>query len=321
MVLEAGGVKGVAFAGAIEVLAAAGYSFPRIAGTSAGALAGSILAALEHAGEPATRLLEILSGLDLSMLLDEGPVGRLLGPLHDVADIGSLLVDGGLHPGKALHDWIAGVLGDLGVHTFGDLRRVDPGSALPPEYEYSFVAVTSDISQRRMTILPWDYPHYGLEPDEQPVADAVAASACVPFVFQPRHLASNVGDIRLVDGGLLSQYPITIFDQPTEELVRWPTLGIRLSARETDRPMVHPTNPPIELVVALVETMMNGWDARHIDDAGSAARTIFADTGFVSSLDFNLSAADKARLVAAGHDAATRFLSTWNDKAWRETYR
>lgn len=320
LVLESGGVKGVAFAGAVEVLAQAGYSFPRIAGTSAGAIAGSILAALQHAGEPATRLLEILGPLDVSTLLDEGAVGRLFGPLHDIADVGSLLVDGGLHPGRALHGWISGTLADLGIRTFGDLRRTDPGSALPPAYEYSFVAVTSDISQRRMSLLPWDYAHYGLDPDEQPVADAVTASACIPLLFEPRHLTSKGGDIRLVDGGLLSQYPITIFDQPSQERVRWPTLGIRLSARETDRPIVHSTRPPFELMVALVETMMNGWDARHIEDAGSAARTIFVDTGFVSSLNFDLSAAEKAKLIAVGRQAATAFLATWDAAAWVARY-
>ena len=42
LVLEGGGVKGIALVGAIGPLVAAGYRFPRIAGTSAGAIVGSI---------------------------------------------------------------------------------------------------------------------------------------------------------------------------------------------------------------------------------------------------------------------------------------
>ncbi len=41
VVLEGGGVKGIALVGALSVLMDAGYTFPRIAGTSAGAIVGA----------------------------------------------------------------------------------------------------------------------------------------------------------------------------------------------------------------------------------------------------------------------------------------
>lgn len=40
LVLEGGGIKGIALVGAVTALAEAGYAFPRIAGTSAGAVVG-----------------------------------------------------------------------------------------------------------------------------------------------------------------------------------------------------------------------------------------------------------------------------------------
>ena len=49
LVLEGGGVKGVALAGAVVRLARAGYAFPRVAGSSAGAVAGCLVAALQAA--------------------------------------------------------------------------------------------------------------------------------------------------------------------------------------------------------------------------------------------------------------------------------
>lgn len=51
LVMEGGGVKGTAFVGALDVLSAAGCAFPRIAGTSAGAVTGVLVAALQRAGE------------------------------------------------------------------------------------------------------------------------------------------------------------------------------------------------------------------------------------------------------------------------------
>lgn len=310
LVMEGGGVKGMAFVGALDVLARAQYRFPRIAGTSAGAIMGSLVAALQHAGEPLTRLPDIAATLDLPRVTDSSAVGRALGPLHGIADAVSLLATGGLHEGKYLRDWLTGVLGDLGVATFGDLRRTDPGSALPPEREYALVVVVSDLSDQRMSLLPWDYGHYGLDPDEQSVADAVGASAAVPYVFRPVRLKTRPeGSASLVDGGLLSNYPITVFDHEDRADARWPTIGIRLSAREHD-PAVHaPVGNLLQATSALVETAVHGIDRRHIDDPDAIERTMFVDTSGLSALDFDQSPAQIARLVEAGRTAATKHLA------------
>lgn len=309
LVMEGGGVKGMAFVGALEVLIDAGYDFPRIAGTSAGAITGALLAALQHAGEPPGRLIELAASLDLSKVTDSGRVGRVLGPLHGLADAASLLFEGGLYEGVYLREWLTGVLADLGVHTFGDLRRVDPQSALRPEREYALVVVASDLSSHRMSLLPWDFGHYGLDPDDQSVAVAVCASAAMPFVFEPVRLRAPGGTVSLVDGGLLSNYPITIFDQPERTESRWPTIGIRLSAREEDRGVAGPVNNAFELAKALVQTALHGVDRRHVDDPVTIARTMFVDTSEVPSLDFDLTADQQEELIQSGRAAATKFLA------------
>lgn len=323
LVMEAGGVKGVAFAGAVAVLAEAGYHFPRVAGTSAGALSGALVAALEHAGEPLTRIAEIAATMDLSKFPDSGRVGKALGPFHGIADAASFVFEGGLYEGRYLHDWVSGVLGDLGVHTFADLRRDDPGSALPADHDYAFVAVTSDTSEHRMTLLPWDYPHYGLDPDEQPVADAVRASASIPYFYEPAILRTRDPDgvVSLVDGGLLSSYPITIFDQPEETPPRWPTFGMRVTPPPDASNRGDPANHPIELSIALIETMLEGWDRRHFDTADTQGRTIVIDTSGVGGLDFDISAEQRADLVSQGRLAAQRFLQQWDFADWLARFR
>jgi NTE family protein len=45
LVLEGGGVKGIGLVGAYSALTDAGYAFHRIAGTSAGAIVGALIAA------------------------------------------------------------------------------------------------------------------------------------------------------------------------------------------------------------------------------------------------------------------------------------
>lgn len=317
LVMEGGGMKGMAFVGALEVLTEAEYRFPRIAGTSAGAIMGSLVAALQHAGEPLTRLPDVAATLDVSRLPDSSRVGRALGPLHGVADAVSLLVTGGLHEGRYLRDWLTATLADLGVRTFGDLRRVDPGSALETEREYSLVVVASDLSDHRMSLLPWDFGTYGLDPDEQSVADAVCASAAIPYIFRPVRLRTRTaggsargGAVSLVDGGLLSNYPITVFDQSDRAAARWPTIGIRLSAREDDPAFHAPVGNVLQVTNALVETALHGIDRRHIDDPDTIARTMFVDTSGTPSLDFDQTPEQVERLVEAGRAGATKFLTT-----------
>ncbi|OYO06752.1 hypothetical protein CGZ95_00235 [Enemella evansiae] len=307
LVMEGGGVKGIAFGGVLEVLAARGYRFERCAGTSAGAISAALVAALQRAGESPDRVREVAATMDFQRLRDSGPLGRALGPFHTVGDLASLLVRGGLYRGDYLADWLGGVLGDLGVRVFGDLRRVDPGSALPPEREYRLVVVTSDLSRRRMTLFPWDAASYGLDPDELSVAQAVRASAAIPFVFQPVRLRTPDGTASLVDGGILSNYPITIFDQPDRAQSRWPTIGVRLSAREGDRP-VEPVNNALDIGIAVVDTAMTGADARHIDDPDTIARTIFVDAGSVRPTDFSISPERQYELIQRGRDATEKWL-------------
>ena len=76
--------------------------------------------------------------------------------------------------------------------------------------------------------LPWDYRRvYGLDPDEQSVADAVRASMSIPFFFRPVTLTSAAGRTStLVDGGLLSNFPIDSLDRRDGKTPRWPSFGV-----------------------------------------------------------------------------------------------
>src|ERR1700727_1821372 len=74
LVLEGGGVKGIGLAGAILVLAEAGYRFPRTAGTSAGAIAAVLVAAIEKSGQDMTVLAEYLHDIDYKQFMHTGPV-------------------------------------------------------------------------------------------------------------------------------------------------------------------------------------------------------------------------------------------------------
>lgn len=320
LVLEGGGVKGLALVGATARLAAAGYRFERVAGSSAGAIVAAVVAALQQAGESVSRLEELARSLDYSRLRDRGSVARFFGFLGPVTDGLAIAFENGIFEGAYLYDWLSGVLDDLGVRTFGDLRRDDPGSSLPPDRQYALVVTASDVSRQRLVRLPWDYAEYGLDPDEQLVADAVRASAAIPFFFEPVVLRSPGGEVStLVDGSMLSNFPIEMFDRTDGVAPRWPTVGVRLSARSEGPPVSAPVTGPVSLALAVVETMVAACDARHIDDPCVQARSVFVDTSGQSPVDFDITPERQEALLRNGRDAAAAFLADWDFGSWLAT--
>lgn len=306
LVLEGGGVKGIGLIGAIEEIDRAGYIIRRVAGTSAGAIVGSLIAA----GMPVETALKTMRELDYKKFRDESFIDKL--------GIGgkslSLFFEQGIYEGAYLRNWLADQLEKLGVRTFADLKITEPwAEALPPEQRYKLVVVASDISGGRLARFPWDYKRYGLNPDEQLVADAVRASMSIPFFYEPVKLDGQI----LVDGGMLSNFPIDLFDSTPQ----WPTFGIKLSAKPGANLVANQVNSTFDFAKALLSTMINAHDQMHIDDPATAARTIFVDTFKVKATDFDIHKETQEKLYQSGRSAAQTFLKIWEFKKWQEKYR
>ena len=179
--LSGGGVKGIGLVGAVVALMDAGYSAQRVSGTSAGSIVGAVVAAASMGDQLSPEeVKELALQLDYHKFTDPGPLERLpvLGPSWAV------LRGTGIYKGDYAHDWVRSQLKNLGVHTFGDLAIRD--DSLPAEQRYKLVVTVADVTTGQLVRLPWDYRRvYGLDPDEQSVADAVRASMAIPFFFRP----------------------------------------------------------------------------------------------------------------------------------------
>jgi NTE family protein len=304
LVLEGGGVKGIGLIGALEELARAGYSFKRVAGTSAGAIVGSLIAA----GMPIETALTTMRSVDYQKFRDEGFIDKF--------GIGgktlSLWSEQGVYEGRYLREWLGAELEKLGVRTFADLRITEPWAKdLPPEQRYKLVVVASDVTNGRLARLPWDYKRYGLNPDDQLVADAVRASMSIPFFYEPVKLDGNV----LVDGGMLSNFPITLFDGTAD----WTTFGIKLSAKADANMVANPIGSTYDFAKAILATLINAHDQMHIDDPCTSARTIFVETFKVKATDFDINPETQNLLYESGKKAAKQFLKEWDFADWQKT--
>jgi NTE family protein len=307
LVLEGGGVKGIGHVGAITALDEAGYTFSRVAGTSAGAIVASLVAA----NMTASKMQQELKSVDYTKFRDPTDLSKL----SLLGEGLSVLFEKGIYRGDYFHEWIKQQLDSQGVRTFGDLKvTTDPGSSLTAAQSYRLVVMTADLTRGELVRLPWDYPKYGLEPDQQLVADAVRASMSIPFFFKPVTVkfTADKTDCWLVDGGALSNFPIGIFDRTDGQTPRWPTFGIKLSARPNANQVAHPITDTRTFAEALLSTMMNAHDQMHLDDPCVVARTIFVDTGNVQATDFNIDPATQQTLYQSGFSNAQWFLSQWH---------
>ncbi|CEG27831.1 phospholipase [Bacillus sp. B-jedd] len=288
-VFSGGGIKGFALVGAYEAIERRGFRFCRVAGTSA----GSIVASLITAGYSCKEIQSLLEELELEKLLDSR---KLLVP-SPIAKWLLLYWKMGLYKGEALEQWVAEKLVMRGVRTFGDL----PEGALR--------VVASNLTNGTMFIIPDDLPKYGISPKAFPVAKAVRMSCSIPYFFEPVRLPGAEGTNLVVDGGVLSNFPMWLFDAENVKKVR-PVLGIQLSHDPENHPP-HKIKNAIKLFEALFETMKDAHDARYISRK-HAKNIIFIPTAGVASTEFGLTEERKEKLIKHGRECAEQFFRKWS---------
>jgi NTE family protein len=319
LVFEGGGVKGIGLAGAYAALSERGFEPKCVAGTSAGA----ITAALVAAGYSSAELDRILLELPFSDFKDPdwwdkaGTPGKLV----------SLIREKGIYEGKFFRDWIAGLLEAKGVTRFGDLSFEQDDR---PEKGYRLKVIASDVTHRRMLVLPDDAGHLGVDPDELEIAYAVRMSMSIPIFFEPvvHENPKTGGEHLIVDGGMLSNFPVWLFDAKGRE-PRWPTFGLMLVEPDPKVPLGHriggedhgvPRGSLIDYLKSLASTMMAAHDRLYLENA-TFARTVPIPTLGVGTTEFDITPARALALYDSGRAAAEKFLASWDFDAYVEEYR
>ncbi len=174
-VFEGGGVKGIGLVGAVSVIEAAGYEFANLAGTSAGAIVATLLAA----GYNAAELKQTINGIDFNTFEDP----PLIGHIPFVGAVVDEIFLKGLYKGDVFLHLMRDLLAKKGVRTFRDL--ISPEFAGDDRYRFKVRVVASDISRGRMLVLPQDVRDYGMAPEDLEVALAVRMSMSIPYFFGP----------------------------------------------------------------------------------------------------------------------------------------
>lgn len=289
LVLAGCGVRGASYAGALMQLEMIdpenGLEIQKIAGTSAGA----IVAALVAVGYRGRDLQRILFETDFNKFRD----ARLLRRSYDLS------IHGGIHRGEALERWLDKIVGG---RTLGE-TSIPLSIVAFDMLNYETVVLSSESAPRI------------------PIARAARASAAIPLFFRPVSMLQELAgghkvERDLVDGGVLENFPVELFD--VAGAPRWPTIGLTIADRD-ERPRNIPCLPKgPETALKLFMAIRAAYGKRL--SAHNAYRTVsIHDTG-ISSTDFSLDDRQKRVLSHAGALAAAQFIARWRDGGGFEGY-
>jgi NTE family protein len=333
-VFEGGGVKGIALAGAVAAAEQAGVKdWKNVAGTSAGAIVACLLAV----GYDGSGLRKILDDVVYSRFADYGRLGKVQGWVWNQ------FRSRGLAPGVFFTNWLGERIKESPLATelgkeelvFSDVARDD----LPPELSpldvararYRLRVIGSEITKGRMLVLPQDIEGYYRKDgtpyaaETLPLVEAVRMSMSFPFLYTPHVLYDGQSQPHyVVDGGLLSNFPVWLFDRRDGKQPVRPTWAFRLHGGSLEEPAEPYRSLPmpfwrLKLAQAMFAAATGAWDERNVLEAASV-RTINIPTFDVATTDFNLSPANGTRLYESGMKSTGQFFERERTREFLEQF-
>ncbi len=325
LVFEGGGVKGIAYAGALEVLQEKNIlpKIQRVAGTSAGA----IVAVLVGLGYTPEEIKKIVWDLDFKNFMDDSwGIAR---------DSKRLIKEFGWYKG----DFFRQFIGDLIQKKTGNSNATFADLEAMKSNKYPFhdiYLIGTNLSTGYSEVFSAEHtPRYC-------IADAARISMSIPLFFAA---VRNVRNDVYVDGGMLDNYPIKLFDRTkyvkknlthteyydeinkslkkrkrkiADYVFNKETLGFRLDSKKEIAMFRDNAEPPVRkienffdythaLFSTLIDFQMNVH--LHSDDW---QRTIYIDTLGVKPVDFGIKDDKKNELLESGRNYTKTYFD-WYD--------
>ena len=355
VVLEGGGVLGIALVGYTYALEAAGIRFLGIGGTSAGAINALLLAAIGGKAESKSEhIIDAIANLDIAGFEDGGP--HLLPLIEEVENhhwlsavwhgrkpLQKIWTKYGVHPGKEFFNWIDAQMRAAGtpdVHSLLDRAATAPADLFhrerhelkDREKECSLAFITAEITTETKVDFPRMAPLFWQNWQSISPAHFVRASMSVPFFFEP-YVVDNIpknGDWAgiarfngppparcvFVDGGIMSNFPIDMFHDPFHVPCA-PTFGIKL---DLDRDAGHKVGSVLEFTMAMFNSARHTLDVDFLMKNPDYRQLVgYIDTTPHHWLNFSMGAEEKLDLFERGVEAGTKFLANFDWNFYKQT--
>jgi len=322
LVLEGGGIHGLAYAGVFSVLEEEGIltQIEKVGGTSAGSIAGMMICIGYTAGEIDSIMME----LPLQKFNDGygGIVGKYA----------RFKKDFGIYKGAAFEKWLKKLVAKKTGNptlTFGQLHKLHSENNI---YKDLYCTGTN-LSKQQLEIFSFE------NTPDMPIALAVRISAGIPLYFEPIVLNDHLQEIKksdttsavnyYVDGGMLCNYPISMFDTCSynnnpllcDRVSFNPqTIGIKLERPQqidslknnNTRIPAYDINRQSEYLFAFANLLMETLSRKYPGLENELGRTIYVDQGNLFPRIKRTKQSDKLQLYQNGVKAASDFLAAKN---------
>ena len=253
----------------------------------------------------------------------------------------------GLNPGDRFFNWLSSCLENAGVRTLADARKIIdyiPEDMVHRNHGKNFTKptaplklVAADLTTSSKIVFPAMAPLYWEDPESLNPAYFGRASMSIPGFFQPmeargiskitdvagkwKNLCSFDGKIpdkiTFSDGGLLSNFPISLFHQP--QVPSAPTFGARLGYQSR---AVNEIDSVFGYAGGLFNALRQYSDYDFIYQNPDYQRLItYIPTAGHNWLNFNMTAGDKLSLFKNGMTAAYNFLESFDWTTYKEIRR
>lgn len=299
LVCKGGGVKGIALVGALLYFEEYGYIWKKVAGTSVGAIVASLVAV----GYTAKEIYDIMLKIDYREFADKNTLQSipLIGPPI------SLFYSKGIHAGDYVENFLSEKFEQKGKKYFKDIYE---------NGESKLKVIASDVTRHKLIVLPDDLVEYNINPMEFEIAKAVRMSLSIPFFFEPVILNKKGNPSYIVDGGLLSNFPIWIFD--VSDRPRWPTFGLNLYNNVQSSNSNH--HGLISYLMDVIETSLSTSEEIYFKDC-DCVRIVNIPTLGISTINFDITKEEMTSLFNSGYNSAKSFLETWDFNSYINNFR
>ena len=288
LALEGGGTKGHIYMGAALELEKLGVlqTIQSISGASVGAIAALLFAT----GWPVKKIQDIYSKMDFKTMAMGGILDKLWVP-HNIEK------KGGAFEGTAFHNWFKEIVKEVTGDPKTTFKQWHELKEKFPERQLKdlFIEANNLETEYNETF------SYLSEHADVSIADAVFASMKFPGMFTPFEIKETL----YWDGGAQRNCPSEVFEKIPGQF-NPKTISVRLDHRNEinyfEKGIKPPKKKPKNLVQVLAAQFGATTKAQDYGFFASAYKdhTIFASTGDVGTLDFDLTDEQKTFLLDSG---------------------
>jgi NTE family protein len=288
LAIKGGGVKGIAYVGAIDELDKAGLyqQIRRVSGTSAGAL----MACMICAGYSVDQVHDLMKSIRFNQFKSGW------NPLR-------IFTHYGLYSGNYIINFVHAILKNSprklsSRATFIDMKK----AGCRDLYVFACNTTTHTVSEFSAD----KTPHCG-------VAEAIRASMSIPFFFKAYRLSTGSDSSHLyVDGGLVYNYPLSFFDDPrfnTSGMVNPDSMGLYLYSPHPEPEVNTNYSRPLFFTKHIFESLLDAQDYLVLQDPEQVHRSVLINDLNLLATNFNITITEMDNLIESGREATRKFIS------------